>query len=145
MDESYHLQYYGNRSTLSHPTNGDPAKIEENMQKIRSLLEDGTPVYMGSTAFSYDTADNLQYDRASGALVNSLTGKPYTRLAYDPNSKSIKQLETGLVVPLTGRWMLELFQNYKVTYIGSYENEDWHHNVITEGKFKEHLFKIEAF
>jgi hypothetical protein len=145
MDESYHIQYYGNRSIMTHPIDGDPQKIADNMGKIRDLLDDGVPLYLSSTAFSYDVAGDLKYDVKTGLIMDSNTGKPYNKVIFDPNSKTIKQTETGAVLPLTGRWMLELFQNYKVVYIGSFENEDWHRNVIIDGRFKEHLFKIEEF
>ena len=131
-----------NRSTISHPIDGDTQKIKEHITKIQELLDSGVPVYMGSTAFSYDVANNLGYDAKTGFVIDGFTGKPYNKIVFDPNSRTIKQPDTGVVVPLSGRWMLELFQNFKVQYIGSFENDDWHRNSVLDGRFIEALFKI---
>lgn len=142
IDESPHLQYYGKLNTIGHPIDGDEAKIKENMDEIGGYLNNGTSVYLVSSAFAYDTPGGLSYNPDSGQLYDAKTKKIYNNLVYNPSSKSITDTTSGVNISLYGVWQVELFSNFVVTPIKTVENEDWHKKSVMFGKYGEAVFKI---
>lgn len=143
MDESVHINYYANRNTLGHSIMGDDGEIARDMQGITSLLENNTPVYVVTSGFTYDYPYGLQFNPSIRQIFNQNTGRVYNKVYYDPNTNLLSDQSTNLTIRLTGKYMLELLDNFKLTPIGSIENEDWHHKSIWLGKFESTLYKIE--
>ncbi|MFH1788869.1 MAG: glycosyltransferase family 39 protein [Candidatus Altiarchaeota archaeon] len=61
MDQSYHIRYYGNRTTTSHSNWAQD--LEGDMRKYHGILTDGRPLYIVSDGLGYDTADGAFRNR----------------------------------------------------------------------------------
>jgi hypothetical protein len=147
MDESQHYEYYSKRKTIGHPSGRDlanPYKIQESLDYIEGLLLNGTPVYATTQGLGYDILiqDFLAYRKEDMMLLNTQTGQLYSNLKLDIQSSQLYDLQTGVVLPLTGIWGLGLFNRFSVKPVLTVENEDWHHKSITKGVYTAVLYKI---
>jgi hypothetical protein len=59
MDESVHIEYYGNRNVMTHPVAEYDAN-REFVERVRTMALSGRKVYVNSTAFSYDYMMHFQ-------------------------------------------------------------------------------------
>jgi hypothetical protein len=142
MDESPHLEYYGGINTIGHPLDGDDVKIKQNMDDINGYLDNGTSVYLVSSAFVYDSGQGLSYNPSTGVIFDADTNKIYSNILYNPRSKTITDTSSGVSVGLYGKWQVELFNNYLVTPVKNVENEDWHKKSVMDGRYQETIFRI---
>ncbi|MFH1125954.1 MAG: glycosyltransferase family 39 protein [Candidatus Altiarchaeota archaeon] len=142
MDEAPHLQYYGGLAVIGHPLDGNMVEINKSMAEINGYLNNGTAVYLVSSAFVYDTGAGLSYDQTSGTLYNANTKRIYDSIAFNRNAMSITDKSTGVSVGLYGIWQVELFSNFMVLPVKTVENEDWHKGNVESRKYGETIFKI---
>jgi len=145
MDDGPLITYYTKRDTIGHTIDGDDNKIEGDMRTISNYLDSGIPIYIVSTGFSYDAGDGLAYDQYTRQFYNSVTGETYPGIFYDPITRTISDNKTNIILPLTGKWQLELLSRFKLRHIATIENEDYHHAGIMLSKFPEDIYKIEKF
>ncbi|MCX6815459.1 MAG: phospholipid carrier-dependent glycosyltransferase [Candidatus Aenigmarchaeota archaeon] len=140
-DESAHLQYYGNLSTMVHPSDGNMQKINENLIEINKYLENGTNVYLTAGGLSYDSAAGIVYDPITGKLFNEKTHKIYN-LTYYRQIGAIAEPTSGLPVLLTGVWELEFFTSFQAVPITYLPNDDWHRKTVKDGRYTAVVFKV---
>lgn len=141
MDESYHIQYYANRTPMTHPGAPSDADVTVFIGKIRTLINEGTPVYAMTTAFSYDSGDGLKLNPTTRQIVNSNTGKTYEKIKIDPATGTVRA-PNGLLMQLSGKIMLEVMDNFDLTPVLTYDNEDWHKRDVTLSIQPETLYKL---
>jgi hypothetical protein len=141
IDETPHLQYYGGIDTIGYPIDGDMAKINKSMRELSGYLQNGTNLYMVSSALVYDTPGGLAYDPQTG-LYNPSEKKVYTNLAFDTSTKTITDKSTGVTFGLYGIWQAELFSKFMVIPVKAVPNEDWHKKSVMPGNYTEVIFRI---
>jgi hypothetical protein len=108
-------------------------------------MRNGTSVYITTAGLSYDALpeEMVVYDPDVKVLVNRMTMGRYDNLAYDSTTRILRDRESGMQLPLSGLYSLELFNTFKATEVFTMENEDWHHKDLELGKYTATLYQLE--
>ncbi len=146
-DESRHYEYYAKRSgSIGRANPLNLTDLELHFLDLRAKLANGTSLYITSAGLAYDFLPQgivVPNPQNPSVLFNKANLRQYSNLRFDPQSQTLVDAQTNTILPVTGLYSLELFNEFKTTLVATVENEDWHHKSLDFGKYQSSLFRLE--